>query len=118
MQVKIDEDLPRAVAALVRQVGHDVLTVRDQGLGAASDARVWERVQSEERMLVTADKGFADIRHHPPGTHRGVVLLRPAEDGIRPMVELMKALLATCPLERIAGCVTVVSPRGVRIRRP
>lgn len=118
MQIKTDEDLPNAVAALLRDAGHEVHTVVEQGLGGASDPVIWARAQSEGRLVVTADKGFADIREHPPGTHRGVVLLRPAQDGIRPMVALATALLKACPLERLAGCVTVVSPRGIRCRRP
>jgi len=117
MQVKVDEDLPGAVAALLREAGHDAQTVTEESLGGASDARIWTRVQREGRLLVTGDKGFADIRRHPPRTHPGIVLLRPREDGIRPVVELMDGLLAKCPLEQVAGCVTVVTPSGIRIRR-
>ena len=39
-------------------------------------------IQKDERYLVTADKGFGDIRTYPPGTHHGILLLRPDEDGI------------------------------------
>ncbi len=50
-------------------------------------------VQAEGRFLVTADKGFADIRLYPPGTHGGVLLLRPDEDGIAPLVDLLAHVL-------------------------
>ena len=33
MKFKIDENLPREVAALLRDAGHDAMTVVDQGLG-------------------------------------------------------------------------------------
>lgn len=118
MRIKVDEDLPRAIASLLVRRGHEVETVQEENLGGAKDPQLWQVTQRERRLLITADKGFADIRRHPPGSHEGVVLLRPREDGIQPLVELMEALLATYRIEDAAGCVTVVTPRGIRIRRP
>ncbi|MGE0683186.1 MAG: DUF5615 family PIN-like protein [Candidatus Binatia bacterium] len=34
-----------------------------------SDEQLWPQVQREGRLLVTADKGFADLREYPPGSH-------------------------------------------------
>ena len=118
MQIKVDEDLPRAVATLLRHAGHDAQTVREENMGGAKDPQLWRRTLREERLLITADKGFGDIRHYPPGTHPGIILLRPMEDGIRPLQGLMETLLAQCRLEDLAGYITVVTPSRVRIRRP
>jgi hypothetical protein len=82
------------------------------------DAALWVAVQREGRFLVTGDKGFGDIRAYPPGTHAGVLVLRPDQDGIRPLVELTDLLLARTRLEDLARLVSVVTPRGVRTRRP
>jgi hypothetical protein len=81
------------------------------------DAKIWRKIQAEGRFLLTADKGFADIRVHPPGTHSGVMLLRPDQDGIRPTVELLGKVLQSYDLTALAGTITVVMPRGVRVRR-
>ena len=89
-------------------------------MGGWKDPALWQAVQSEQRFLVTADKGFGDIRLYPPGTHAGVLLLRPDEDGIRPVIELLERVLASYDLEALealAGTVTVVTARGIRIRR-
>lgn len=117
MLVKIDEDLPVAVRALVCQKGHEASTAREQGMGGWKDAQLWPAVQEKRQLLLTGDKGFADIRYYPPGSHYGVVLLRPDEDGIRPLLELAHRLLEDGPLERFAATVTVVTPRGIRVRR-
>jgi hypothetical protein len=74
-------------------------------------------VQAEGRFLVTGDKGFADTRIHVPGTHAGVLLLRPDEDGIRPLVVLIDMVLSQYTLDDLATVVTVATPRGIRIRR-
>jgi predicted nuclease of predicted toxin-antitoxin system len=61
-QVKVDEDLPDAVASLFAAVGYPATTVRAQGWSGLQDAPLWTRLQAEGRWLVTADKGFGDIR--------------------------------------------------------
>ncbi len=117
MRVKVDEDLPRATVQMLRDRGHEAVSVTEQGMGGWKDPALWQAVQSEQRFLVTADKGFADIRFYPPGSHAGVLLLRPDEDGIRPVIELLERVLANYDLEALARTVTVVTPRGIRIRR-
>jgi predicted nuclease of predicted toxin-antitoxin system len=117
MRVKVDEDLPRVTIQMLRGRGYEAVSVTEQGMGGWKDPPLWQAVQSEQRFLVTADKGFADIRFYPPGSHAGVLLLRPDEDGIRPIIELLERVLANYDLEALARTVTVVTPRGVRIRR-
>ena len=117
MRIKIDEDLPREAVRLLQNLGHDAISVLDQGMSGWKDDALWVAIQSEERFLVTADKGFGDIRSHQPGTHAGVLLLRPDEDGIRPLIELLEAILKAYDLNSLAHTLTVVTPRGIRVRR-
>ena len=118
LRVKVDEDLPIEVAELVRRAGHDVDTVVGEGMGGATDVVLWQAAQSERRFLITADTGFGDIRVYPPGTHAGVLLLRPDEDGIGPLIHLVRRVLAEEPLDRLRATVTVASPRSIRVRKP
>ena len=117
MRIKVDEDLPRAAVQMLRHHGHEAVSVPEQGMGGAKDHSLWQAVQAEQRFLVTADKGFGDIRRYPPGTHEGVLLLRPDQAGIRPVLELLQQTLRAYDLGALAGAVAVVTPRGVRVRR-
>lgn len=92
--IKVDEDLPRSIAALLREAGHNACTVFDQHLSGTKDDDLWPRVQSERRLLITADKGFGDIRLYPPGSHAGVVLLRLPEESREGYRHLVRQLLA------------------------
>jgi predicted nuclease of predicted toxin-antitoxin system len=115
---KIDEDLPRAVASLLQEAGYDeVRTVTEQGMGGWKDPLLWQALQEEGRFLVTADKGFADLRAYPPGSHAGVLLLRPDADGIGPVLELLRQVLASTDLSSLQGSLAVASPKGLRVRR-
>ena len=117
MHIKVDEDLPAAVATHLRGKGYEASTVTEQGMGGWKDPRLWQAVQTAGQFLITADKGFGDIRHYPPGQHAGVLVLRPDEDGIKPMIDLMARVLAAYDIRELAGTVTVVSPRSIRVRR-
>jgi predicted nuclease of predicted toxin-antitoxin system len=117
MHIKVDEDLPPIAAQWLRDHGYDSTTVVEQDLGGLKDAPLWEVIQAEELFLLTADKGFADIRAYPPGTHAGVLLLRPDEDGIRPILSLLQAVIENVDLSQLLGVTAVATPRGLRIRR-
>lgn len=119
MHIKVDEDLPRAVAQRLRQAGYVCSTVSEQSLDGWKDPALWEVVQAHQQYLVTGDKGFGDIRRYPPGSHRGILVLRPAEDGIRPFIELVELVLESVPdLSTLEGLLAVASPQGLRVRRP
>lgn len=117
LKITVDEDLPLQAVQLLREHGYDAASVIEQGMGGWKDPQLWVAIQSDERFLVTADKGFGDIRVYPPGKHFGILLLRPDEDGIRPVVELLQQVLNSYNLEDLVGATTVATPRGIRLRR-
>jgi predicted nuclease of predicted toxin-antitoxin system len=71
----IDENLSPAVAATLRNEGHDVVHVRERGLLGVSDAVVPEKAYDEDRVLVTAN--VADFRKLAGARelHAGVVCI-------------------------------------------
>jgi len=118
VKIKVDEDLPKRVAEALRAVVPDTRTVLEEGLSGMLDTALWETVQREERFLITGDKAFANIRQYPPGTHAGVLLLRPDEVGIPQMMALIREVLNLGILESLGGCIAVSTPRRIRVRRP
>jgi predicted nuclease of predicted toxin-antitoxin system len=118
MKIKIDEDLPKAVVELVRDVFPDTASVLEEGISGTLDPELWKLTQKEGRFLITGDKGFANIRSYPPGTHYGVLLLRPESEGIPQLKELIQEVLKSGMLKRLAGCIGVATPGRLRIRRP
>ncbi len=115
--IKLDEDLPRAAEQLLRARGYDTVNVIDQKMGGWKDPILWAAIQKENRFLITADKGFADVRRYPPGKHAGILLLRPDADGIHPIIDLLSKVIAHYKLDDLAKNITVVTPRGIRIRK-
>ena len=76
MRVKLDENLPAQLKSLFTESGHDADTVIGEGLGGAEDMDVATPCIGEERVLVTQDLDFADIRTYPPAEYFGIVVFR------------------------------------------
>ena len=89
-----------------------------QGWQGIADAILWTRLQNERRWLITADKGFADLRRHSPGSHAGVILLRAREESRRAYLELAERAVSRLDLDQLSGALIVIKPQGIRIRRP
>ena len=118
MHNKVDEDIPPVAATWLREKGHVASTVVEQGMGGWKDAALWQAVQADTQFLLTADKGFGDIRAHPPGSHNGVLLLRPDVDGIRPILDSLQMVLSEVDLSQLLGTISAATARGLRVRRP
>ena len=116
MKFKLDENLPELAAGRMRELGHDVHTVADERLNGADDSVVLRRAVDEDRVLVTLDLDFADVRSYPPGTHAGIWVLRPRVQTFRAIVALIEAGFRLSAFERIAGQLWVIDEQRVRIR--
>ncbi len=67
MRVKLDENLSRHLKPAIAALGHDAVTVGDEGLLGEPDTAVGRAARSEGRMLLTLDVEFGDLRKYPPG---------------------------------------------------
>ncbi|MCS6919217.1 MAG: DUF5615 family PIN-like protein [Fimbriimonadales bacterium] len=116
MHIKIDEGLPNSCLTLLRARGYQASSVAEQGLRGAKDSELWSVVQAHQYFLITADKGFGDIRQYAPGTHRGILVLRVAKEGAQEYAALLESVVDKIDLASLAGTVAVASQRGLRIR--
>jgi predicted nuclease of predicted toxin-antitoxin system len=76
MPFKVDENLHEEVAELLRQHGHDAVTVFAQKLQGHSDDDVAARCLDEGRALISLDLDFANILTYPPENYAGIIVLR------------------------------------------
>ena len=76
MKFKIDENHPADTAEALRQSGFAADTVADEDLSGSDDETVVGRSRSEDRILVTLDLDFANIRAYPPGECSGIIVPR------------------------------------------
>ena len=116
MKFKLDENLPTELAADLRALGHDAETVLDEGLRGAADATLVQVAAAEARILLTLDKGIANLLRYPPHEHAGLVLFRPDSSGRRAVLEFARSFLPRLLEMDLQKRVTVAGPSRIRSR--
>jgi predicted nuclease of predicted toxin-antitoxin system len=118
VKLKLDENLPHDLATDLGRRGQDVHTVVEEQLAGRKDPVIVAAATGEDRMLLTLDRGIGDLRRYPPGSHAGIIVLRPVSQDPSSILGLIERLMRTHPLDDLRGCVVVVEPQRIRIRRP
>jgi predicted nuclease of predicted toxin-antitoxin system len=116
VKFKLDENLPLALAEDLRRAGYDADTVADENLTGAPDPAVVAAALRERRILLTLDKGIADLTQHPASTHAGVVLFRPGALDRPEVLRFIRSRLDELLSRELADRVTMVSAQRIRGR--
>lgn len=116
MRFKIDENLPIEVAGVLRDAGHDAMTIGDQRMSGEPDPRVAAVCRDEDRAILTLDLDFSDIRTYPPSDYPGIIVLRPSTQSKSDVLALVGQLLPLLNAERLIGNLWILQRGGLRIR--
>ena len=118
MRFLIDNALSPAVAAALRDAGHDASHVRDHAMQSAGDEEIFAFAGREELVVVSADTDFGTLlaarRAHEPSVilFRGGTQRRPEQQ-----VRLLLENLPRVQPDLDAGSVVVFEQGRIRIRR-
>lgn len=116
MKFKVDENLPVELASELQSLGQDADTVEDEGLCGKPDSGVVARARTENRIIITLDKGIADVFKFPIATHAGVVLFRPGSLGRKAVLKFIRERLPSLLERDLANRITVVTADRIRFR--
>ena len=116
MRFKLDENIPLELQRLFQEAGHDAVTVLDKGMLGASDSDIASVCLAEDRILVTQDKDFADIKTYPPMEYPGFVVLRLAKQGREELLSVGARVMGTLTETFSRGQLWVVENSRIRIR--
>jgi predicted nuclease of predicted toxin-antitoxin system len=116
MRFKVDENLPVQVVDLLRDAGHDALSVLDQGLRGRPDEPIAKVCQDEGRVLVSLDLDFANIRAFPPPQYPGLIVLRLAKQDMDHVVGIMRRLVSVLAARSLERKLWIVEENRIRER--
>lgn len=116
MKLFADESVDRQIVARLREEGHGVGYVAETAPGS-SDERVLDQANSEQAVLLTADKDFGELVFRQRQIAHGVILVRLA--GVPPESKAdIVALEIARHSSELVQAFSVISPTATRIRRP
>ncbi|MEE9602948.1 MAG: DUF5615 family PIN-like protein [Thermoguttaceae bacterium] len=113
---KVDENLPTEAVDVLRDAGHDAMSVVDQQMGGRPDTDIAAVCRQEDRVVVTLDLDFADIRAYPPADYPGIIVLRLARLDKRRVLSVMQRLTALVEQEPLSDKLWIVDESSVRVR--
>ncbi len=115
MKLKLDENLGVAAAQILRKAGHDIVTVKNEGMAGAKDAKIFAACQFEHRCLITLDLEFANPITYPPSKHDGIAVLRlPKRPAHRDLLDACQTLVKALESANVIGKLWVVQRSRLR----
>jgi predicted nuclease of predicted toxin-antitoxin system len=116
VNLKLDENIGRRGLELLSASGHDVMTVRDQGLRGISDERLFEICAAEGRALVTLDRDFGQVPRFPPERSAGIIILEVGPQAtLQGILARLRDFIAVLESRSVGGALWIVEPGRVRI---
>jgi predicted nuclease of predicted toxin-antitoxin system len=101
----------------LRNMGHDVFDVKEQGLENLSDPEIFRLAQKEQRILVTMDKDFSNILLYPPGEHQGIIVVKLYRLKVADATKLFLDAMNDIKPEDFTGNLVIIDRSKTRIRK-
>jgi len=115
VRFKLDENLPLDARRLLELAGYDAHTAIEEALAGAPDDRILQASRVEDRILVTLDMDFADVRSYL-AAHPGIWILRPTTQSMDAILSVLRDALSLLGREETANRLWIVETGRVRIR--
>jgi len=87
-----------------------------KGLQGSSDDELFLICKKENRILVTFDLDFSDVRTYSPGAHPGVIVIRLADQSVDATLSVINKIISTFKEETPDGKLWIVEEKKIRIR--
>ena len=116
MRFLADMGVSYRVAIWLREQGHDVTHLRDQGLQRLPNGEIFELAIRERRIVLTFGLDFGEIVAHAKGEIVSVVLFRLNNTSTPFVIRRLPSILADTTASLLEGAIIVVEDARHRIR--
>lgn len=114
----IDEDCPLSLENLLNLKGYDTIHVKTSGLSGTKDPQLFIFAQQEQRIIISRDLGWANIKTYPPNSHCGLIVLRfPFEANAIEIRQVVEQFIDRVDTSEIVGATVIVDKNKFRVRK-
>ena len=107
--------MPLGLRGFLQSAGHDAHTVSEENLSRVPDKKLLTEAGKEERVLLTFDLDFANVRDYPPSGHGGIVVFRLRDQRWKTMETHARQWLRY--LASANKALTIVEETRIRVHR-
>jgi hypothetical protein len=112
-----DENIQQVTVLFLREQGWDIVWAVDEALSGVSDERILEHAQKRQRILLTYNAHFADIRDPAAHRHHGVIRLRFSDQRVDFVHFHLPAALDKLKNQDLRDALVTLTDDRIRVRR-
>jgi predicted nuclease of predicted toxin-antitoxin system len=116
MRILADMGISPSTVQMLRDLGHDAVHLRDQGLHRMPDAEVLRKARDENRVLLTSDLDFGYLMAIAGAVVPSIVLFRLSDMRPASVSTRTEKLLGRYADELSRGALVVVTDTRIRVR--
>ena len=116
MRFLLDMGVDVRVGTWLRELGHEPIHLRDQGLQRLPNGEIFTKAISENRVILTFDLDFGEIAALARGRKASVVVFRLHNTRTAHVLERLASVLPDCSSILQKGAVVVVEENRHRVR--
>ena len=117
MRFLADMGVARGVVAWLRDGGHDVVHLLDEGLERLPDQAVLAKAEAEDRILLTFDLDFGEILALSGQRSGSVVLFRLSSARPEQVIDRLRHVIAEVDAALSEGAIVTAEETRLRVRR-
>lgn len=116
MTVVVDESVSYGLVEVLRQAGHEVVSVAELPTVGMADQQVFLLVQEHRAVLITRDYHFTNAIRFPAHLTRGILYIRRGNLTAAEEIALTQRFLLQYPADRFAGKLVTLYTNSAWIR--
>jgi predicted nuclease of predicted toxin-antitoxin system len=117
MKFLADENLYMPIVNILRDNGHNVLSILEEGKTGAPDEDIFQIAVSENRIILTMDKHFTNMLRFPSYQCGGIIVVRLYKIRVDKATRLFFKFFNELLERDIKKNLIIISRKKVRIRR-
>lgn len=117
MKMLADENLYEPIIVYLREIGNEVISIRNSQLSGVSDDTVYKKACEEKLVIITMDKDFTRMFLFPPEKCGGIIVVKIYKRTLDETLSIFKKFFKPIPEQEIIKNLVIITPEGVRIRK-
>lgn len=117
MKLLLDQNIRLETLEFLRDMKIDAISTREIKLERADDDEIVNVAKKLDRVILTFNFHFSDIRYFRPGTNPGIILLRIEPQTVEAVHPILRHLFSTLKSSELKHALTVVTNTKIRVRK-